>query len=202
MTRIFLTLFLLLWAPLVAAQGNYQVQIGDVLQVEVLEDPTLNRNALVLPDGRISYPFAGTVRAGGRTLNQISRAITSAIATNFATEPTVFVSVARLNTPEQERAVIDPGEDLIEIYFLGEVGSPGPVEVPEGTTMLQGLSRYGGFTDFAATKRIQLRRSKKDGSQELVTINYHALSRGAALTRDFELHDGDVILVPERRLFE
>jgi polysaccharide export outer membrane protein len=33
-------------------------------------------------------------------------------------------------------------------------------------------------------------------------VDYRAISRGAALVRDVELIEGDVILVPERRLFE
>lgn len=43
---------------------DYKVRTGDVLQIEVLEDGTLNRTAIVLPDGQISLPLAGSVRAG------------------------------------------------------------------------------------------------------------------------------------------
>ena len=43
------------------AQQGYQIRPGDVLSVEVLQDPSLNREVLVLPDGSISFPFAGKV---------------------------------------------------------------------------------------------------------------------------------------------
>jgi polysaccharide export outer membrane protein len=68
---------------------------------------------------------------------------------------------------------------------------------------LQALAQSGGLTRFAATKRIQLRRTDpRTGQQQISNINYRALSDGAVMVRDFVLQDGDVILVPERRLFE
>jgi polysaccharide export outer membrane protein len=72
-----------------------------------------------------------------------------------------------------------------------------------GTTLLQGLSLGGGFTNFAATRRIQLRRTHPHtGETSMVTLDYRALSDGGMLRNDPVLADGDVILVPERRLFE
>ncbi len=72
-----------------------------------------------------------------------------------------------------------------------------------GTTILQALSQSGGFTNFAATRRIQLRRTdRQTGRQSVVVINYKAIAAGAVVTNDFALADGDVIVVPERRLFE
>lgn len=182
------------------AQDSYRVKPGDQLSVEVLEDSSLNRSVVVLPDGRFSFPFAGTVRASGRTVSQIQAAVRQAIASNFAVDPTVFVAVTpltELNEPDAAEA------DVNSIYFLGEVSNPGLREVEPGTTLLQALSQAGGFTNFAATKRLQLRRTNsKTGLQSVYQIDYNALSNGAALRNDFPLHDGDVILVPERRLFE
>ena len=51
--------FLLSAAPALAQDG-YLIRAGDILQIEVLEDPSLNRQALVAPDGRITMPLAGT----------------------------------------------------------------------------------------------------------------------------------------------
>ena len=58
-------------------------------------------------------------------------------------------------------------------------------------------SGFHGFTRIAATNRIQLRR----GGQTVV-FNYRALEQGAALARETSLADGDVIVVPQRKLFE
>lgn len=217
--------FLALWAVLLAgmalAQSNYIVRAGDTLSIEVLEDSSLNRSVIVLPDGRFSFPFAGTVQASGRSLTQIEGAVGNAIASNFAAPPNVFISVQQLRADEpptpfevasaqaRARAAFSSQPGLpetgptISIYLLGEVTTPGPQLVIEGTTFLQALSRSGGFSNFAALKRVQIRRTDQStGVQSMFTINYKDLARGAELNGNVVLQEGDVILVPQRRLFE
>lgn len=198
--RIVAGLLLAVLAAMAAtAQQQYRVSPGDTLTIEVLEDTSLNRSLVVLPDGRFSFPFAGSVLAAGRTVGQIEQALTAAIAPNFSVTPSVFVSVQ----PGSAEAFAEPAAATIEIYFIGEVNTPGLAEVEPGTTFLQALALGGGPTRFAATKRIQLRRTDpKSRTQKVYKIDYNALSKGAALRNDFPLRDGDVILVPERRLFE
>lgn len=185
-----------------SAQSDYRVRTGDTLTVEVLEDSSLNRSAIVLPNGQFSFPFAGTLQGAGRTIAQIEASIRGAIAGNFTVAPTVFVAV----TPREPRPDLFPPaeeeEPTIRIYFVGEFTSPGLQELTPGTTFLQAIAASGGFTDFAATKRIQLRRTNRSGLQSVYEINYRALSDGAVMQNDFALHEGDVILAPERRLFE
>lgn len=200
-TRFMAVLALVVTAGAALAQSEYRARSGDTLLIEVLEDSSLNRSVVVLPDGRFSFPFAGTLRGAGRTVGQIEASITSAIAGNFASTPNVFVSVQ----PKERR----PGsgtpakERTIDIYFLGEVNAPGLKEVSPGTTFLQAIAQSGGLTKFAATKRIQLRSTNRTtGAQTITSFNYKALSEGASLRVDPKLRDGDVILVPERRLFE
>lgn len=195
---VILLAFVLIFGTITVAeaQSAYRVRTGDTLEVQVLEDPSLDRAVRVLPDGRISFPFAGTLRAAGLTVPQIERNIRIAISSNFASEPNVFVFVV----PE-EREPLEP--QIINIYLLGEFNTPGLAEMPPGTTLLQALSMGGGMTRFAATKRVQLRRTDpKTGIQSAHKINFKALAEGAALNNDIVLKDGDVILVPEKRLFE
>ncbi len=198
---------LILTATASMAQDGYRIRPGDTLAIEVLEDNTLNRSVLVLPDGSISFPFAGTLIAGGRTVQQVAVSLTRQLASNFANEPTVFVNVRALRPdpiiPPNSGIPAPIEDETISIYFLGEVNSSGPKVVEPGTTFLQSLAQSGGFTQFAATKRIQLRRTDPTtGQSTVITVNYRALSRGANLNRNIVLQEGDVILVPERRLFE
>jgi polysaccharide export outer membrane protein len=181
------------------AQSDYRIRVGDVLQIEVLEDPSLDRAVAVLPSGQISFPFAGTLNAGGRTIGQVQAAIQNALSPNFAAPPTVFVGVQPLQD-EQAMAEARLGP-TIDVYFVGEVNRPGMVQVKQGTSLLQAVAISGGVSRFAAIKRIQLRRTGADGVQRVTILNYKALADGA-VTNDIELKDGDVILVPERRLFE
>ncbi|WP_245837975.1 polysaccharide biosynthesis/export family protein [Tropicimonas sediminicola] len=182
-----------------AAQGNYLIQPGDQLAVEILEDSTLNRQVLVLPDGKFGFPMVGAVTAAGRTAEQVERSIASSIASNFSVTPTVFVSVVGL---APTAPAIEEADNSFVVYLVGEVNAPGPKAVLPGTTVLQLLSQSGGFTKYAATKRLQLRREDANKQQRMYKINYRAISRGAEMTMDPQLVEGDVLLVPERRLFE
>ncbi len=176
-----------------AQSAGYRIQRGDTLTVTVLEDDSLNRQVLVLPDGRVSVPLAGSVQAAGQTVEAVERAITDRLASNFAVRPNVFVSVV---------SVIED-EETFPIFVLGRVGSPGVREVESGTTLLQAVALAGGLDRFAATKRIQLRRTDpQTGQERLFLFNYRAVERGGSIESMITLREGDVILVPERRLFE
>ncbi len=195
MKRVILTLLVLLMAPAAWAQ-RYQIQAGDRLDISVLEDPTLNRQVLVSPDGRISVPIAGNIRAGGRSTSQVERTIQERLASGFEVTPTVTVSLVAL-APEPS-----PDENFIEIYVIGEVSRPGLLRVEGGTTLLQALSQVGGMSKFAATKRIQLRRIVKGGGEEIFVFNYRGIERGQRVNTSLTVREGDVIVVPERKLFE
>ena len=186
-------LAVLLAAPMAIAQSaGYRIQPGDQLAITVLEDDTLNRQLLVLPDGTISVPLAGTIRAGGRSVESVEAVIADQLASNFAVRPSVFVSVVS----------VDETYGTFPIFVMGQVATPGAVEVEPGTTMLQAIALAGGLDRFAATKRIQLRRSNSTGQERLYLFNFKAVERGGAIQSMITLREGDVIIVPERRLFE
>jgi polysaccharide export outer membrane protein len=194
MNRIVLALLAAVLAvPAAFAQSaSYRIQPGDQLAVTVLEDDTLNRQVLVLPDGRISVPLAGSVRAAGQTVESVERAIADRLASNFAVRPSVFVSVT---------GVVEE-EETFPIFVIGQVDNPGRVDVETGTTLLQAIALAGGFDRFAATKRIQLRRTDSSGQERLYLFNFKAVERGGAIQSMITMREGDVIIVPERNLFE
>ncbi|MSU91737.1 polysaccharide export protein [Rhodobacteraceae bacterium 2CG4] len=201
--RILIVALSLILAALPAlAQSRYLIKPGDTLDISVLEDPSLNRQALVLPDGRISLPMAGTVQAAGRTVEDVQSAITEGIAGNFAARPNVFVGLSSLAEPAPviTGPIVVP---TIDVFVLGEVNSPGLAEMPPGINILQALAMAGGPSRFAATRRIQLRRTDPGTGKTYTSLfNYDAVMKGAELRNLFPLQSGDVILVPERRLFE
>jgi polysaccharide biosynthesis/export protein len=180
-----------------AAQDGYLIRPGDVLRVEVLEDPGLNRATLVSPDGRISFPLAGGVVAAGRTLEQLQTDLSTRIASNFATPPNVFISLEKLAEPRASTGGGTRAAATIEVFVMGEAANPGKLDVKPGTTLLQAFAQMGGFSPFAATKRVQLHR----GGQ-ITTLSYDAIERGTSTLGDTVLQEGDVIVVPQRKLFE
>jgi len=90
----------------------------------------------------------------------------------------------------------------VTVYAMGEFNTQGAVNIKGGTTLLQFLAEAGGLSRFAATKRIQLHRpDKKTGSETVYKFDYKAVQAGARAPV-IVLRDGDVIVAPERKLFE
>lgn len=181
----------LLLAPVAQAQDSYRIKPGDVLRIEVLEDSTLNRTTLVLPDGRVTMPLAGTVSAGGRSIEAVQADIAQKLAPNFAAAPNVYVGLEKVS---EARAT--GGSAGVTVYVMGEAAKPGKYSVRSGSNLLQVLAETGGFSKFAATNRVQVQR----GGQ-VMTFDYRAVERGAA-AMPMTVMNGDVIVIPARRLFE
>ena len=158
----------------------------------------------------ISLPLVGNVRASGKSVEGLRAAISSALAPNFASAPTVFLSVGQLNPvttavtgalAQQAAANVRP-YGTVTIYAMGEFNTQGAKNIKSGTTLLQFLAEAGGLSRFAATKRIQLHRpDKKTGSETVYKFDYKAVQAGARAPV-IVLRDGDVIVAPERKLFE
>lgn len=191
-------LSLLMLLPVAGAAQGYRISPGDILRIEVIEDEALNRSVLVDPRGRINFPLAGTILVSGKTVGAVQSTLVANLTPNFAAPPSVFVSL------QEVAPLVEPIEpEPITVFVLGEVANPGRVEVEPGTTLLQAFAAMGGFSNFAATKRVQLRRADpKTGVETVTTLNYKAMTEGRSANATLPLHDGDVILVPARRLFE
>lgn len=196
-------LFLCLVGTVSEAQNGYRIGSGDTLQIEVLEDPSLNRSVLVLPDGSISFPFVGTLRAAGLTVSDLRQSLAAGLAPNFANQPTVVVSVSSL-AEGPEPAPFAPFEvPTIDVYITGEVNNAGKVDVEPGTTILQLVATAGGLTPFAASTRIQLHRTDRaTGRTYVYLFSYSGKGKGARIGPGTRLVPGDVVIVPARRLFE
>lgn len=186
--------------PGAAMAQEYRIRSGDRLSIEVLEDASLNRTVSVLPGGTINFPYLGSMNVSGQSPTAVGNRISQALSGVLAAPPTVFVSAI-----PQEPVLLPPSQTVAEdpvinIYIMGEASAPGPKAVAPGTTFLQALSQGGGLSPYAATKRIQLRRAATPG--QVITVNYAAIMKGAVMNYDPVLGEGDVIVIPERSLFE
>lgn len=203
---VFVLFILSHMAGFVQAQG-YLLQPGDVIEVTVIEDPNLNRRTLIGPDGRINLPLAGTVVAGGRTIEAVQASVRRNLANSFVAPPTVTVSLVATAPPPlpDPPAAPEPEEEFIlwQVYVLGEVRNPGRFEYDseEPITILQALAYAGGPDVFAARNRIQIRRFI-EGTETVLLFDYEALEKGDGFSLNGVLEDGDVIVVPERGLFD
>ena len=190
-----------------AAQQAYGLRAGDTLRVEVLDDPSMNRTVLIAPDGRITFPQAGSMRVSGTTVDAVKSELVTRLTPSFAAPPTVFVSLERLAERVVRPIVQGPPaapipDPVVSVFVMGEANKLGQIDVTPGTTVLQMFAIMGGFTKFAATKRVQLRRTDMNGAEQVYTLNYHHIQQGLVNTGMTPMANGDVIVIPQRRLFE
>lgn len=197
MKRFLYLMVILAFAPAALAQGVYRIKPGDTLDITVLEDPNLNRSVLVRPDGGISMPVAGNIQAGGNSIEAVEKLITDRIAAGFSVSPTVSVALTGIGVPAG-----GGGSATVDVFFVGEISNPGTVTVKRGSTLLQALAAAGGLGQFAAERRIQLRRTDRSGHETIFLFDYKAVQNGAAIKNNLTVRAGDVIVVPERKLFE
>lgn len=177
------------------AQSAYKIRSGDTLKIEVLEDASLNRDSLVLPGGTFSFPYAGSIAAAGRSTGDIASDLSSRLASNFTTAPTVFVSVSEIPIPVATGPAVNLARST-DIFITGEIANPGKLDA-RGITILQAIAQGGGLTKFAAGKRIQLRRGSK-----IYPYNYYTNGGSGSIPGNTVLAPGDVVVVPQRTLFE
>lgn len=191
-----------------AAAQDYLLQSGDVIEITVLEDPNLNRRVLVGPDGNVSLPLAGKIKAGDRTLAQVQSTIRARLSGQFVNPPSVTASLVALGPPDPIDAVEPEEEEEEEIYtfyVLGQVARPGNFNYTADKTIsvLQALAMAGGPGVFAANSRIQIRTAGGAGdASEVRLFDYAAIEEGAASGEPILVEDGMVIVVPERGFFE
>jgi polysaccharide export outer membrane protein len=198
LTGLLAAILLMIPALAGAAGSGYKIQPGDTLQLEVVQDSSLNRQLLVLPDGSVTVPMVGTIAAAGHTVDEVRATITQGLASSFTSKPAVYLSVAAIPLAANGGAA----KPSVSIYVMGEVNKPGAIEVLPGTTLIQALATSGGFTNFAATRRLELLRlDRASGRQQVYDYDYRALTAGPSAPA-VVLREGDVIVVPQRKLFE
>ena len=194
--RILLIFVLFLGCSIATQAQSQTLKSGDAISITVYQDPKLDRQVLIGPSGMISFPLAGQVRAAGMTPTDLERVLKSALRGRFTEEPDVTVSLVGLSSSTLVEDDLKP-----KFFITGEVLRPGPFVLRTKLNVVQAIAVAGGFSPFAAKKRIQVRR-KIDGVESLFVFNYDDFFSGRNFDDNVNLRAGDVIIVPERGLFE
>jgi polysaccharide export outer membrane protein len=195
--RMLISIVLMCLGVWVTAAAAETLKPGDSLNISVLQDPKLDRSVVVDPSGEIAFPLAGHIRARGLTPQALEKVLTAKLKDNYKDE-NLDVMVAIASSPKDI-----PEEDLKpKIFITGEVIRPGSYVVRQKTTLMQAIALAGGIGPFAAKRRIQVRRHLKDGDEAIFVFDYKAYEAGADVEANIALRAGDVIMVPERGVFE
>ena len=173
--------------------GAQALKPGDAISISVYQDPKLDRQIIIDKGGFISVPLAGRIRASGLTPGQLEDVIKAKLKDKFTEEPDVTVGVGAEKPLEED---LKP-----RIFVTGEVLRPGFFIVRLKTTVLQAVSMAGGFAPYAAKRRIQVRR-QVDGSEVMYLFDYVNFHKGRNVEDNIDLLPGDVVIIPERSIFE
>jgi len=159
----------------------YVIGAEDVLSIYVWKEPDMSKSVPVRPDGMISLPLVGEVKAAGYTPVQLQDVLAEAMK-KYISEPQVTVVVEKV--------------DSLNFNIVGEVNKPGYYPLTRRLTVLDAISLAGGFKDFAKSKKIYVLRTAANGTQERLPFNYKQVIKGESPEQNIELQPRDTIVVP------
>ena len=165
-----------------SADPEYLIGPGDVLAIDVWHEPEISRSLPVRPDGRLSLPLAGELRAQGLTTDQLAAQIAQRLK-KYMDHPAVTVMV----TDAQSR----------RFNILDMVNHPGSFPLNHPTTVLDAIAEAGGLRDFAHEKKIYvIRKRASDGVEIRFNFNYDQVQRGLHMEQNILLQPNDTVVVP------
>jgi polysaccharide biosynthesis/export protein len=159
---------------------DYRISPEDVLDISVWREDDLQGQVVVRPDGGISFPLVGDLRAAGKSPAELQAEITQRLEA-YIPDAVVTVSVAELRG--------------LRIYVSGRVQNPGQYTVGRYVDVLQAISLAGGLTPFADERSISIIR-RENGREVVYPFNYREVQRGRNLKQNILLQPDDVVVVP------
>jgi polysaccharide biosynthesis/export protein len=165
----------------VNARPGYVIGAGDVLSVNVLNEPEVTGKVPVRPDGMITVPLIGDVQASGLTTDKLEATITKKLS-DYVKQPAVTVVVEEMNSRE--------------FNVLGKVQHPGAFALNKPTRVLDALALAGGFNEFAKKNKVYILRTDASGQTTRLPFNYKKVAAGEDDSENVQLQAGDTVIVP------
>ena len=157
----------------------------DVLRIQVFNQQQISGDTTIDSSGDITPPFLSTVHAEGRTIDDLIAELTRLYRLRLLLrDPIVSVTLVSQRTL---RATIGGGG----------VPRAGTYTILPGDTVLGLLNQGGGaIRDIADLRRAYLRHA---GTSENIPIDLYALTVYGDVSQNYEIQDGDELVVPESR---
>lgn len=169
----------------------YKITLTDLLRVDVYQEEDLRTMSRVDSKGNINLPLVSEVHVVGLTISEAQRAVENAYQEGrFLRNPQVTINVEAY-APR-------------EVSIQGQIRSPGryPLPIETSMTVLELVTRAGGFTDTAKGTAVNITRVLPDGKKQVFTIDVDSLlkgKKGANISdNSLMLEPGDIVFVPER----
>ncbi|HVO78679.1 MAG TPA: polysaccharide biosynthesis/export family protein [Candidatus Bathyarchaeia archaeon] len=160
---------------------SYVIGAEDTLSIYVWKEPDMSKSVPVRPDGMISLPLVGEIKAAGYTPVQLQGVLAEAMK-RVISDPQVTVVVEKIAS--------------LSFNIVGEVNHPGYFPLTRRMTVLDAIALSGGFKDFAKVKKVYVLRTGANGTQERLPFNYKEVIAGKNPQQNIELQPRDTIVVP------
>jgi polysaccharide export outer membrane protein len=160
---------------------SYIIGIDDGLVINVWKEQELSRSVAVRPDGMITLPLVGEIKAVGLTPMQLRDQIVIALQ-KVMSDPQVTVIVSAVNS--------------MSFNMVGQVAKPGYYQLTRPMTVLDAIALAGGFRDFAKQTKVYVLRTTPDGKQARLKFNYKQVIKGKNMAQNIPLLPGDTLVVP------
>lgn len=157
--------------------------VGDVISINVWENNNLNTEATIRPDGTVTMPLVGDVKAAGET--------PTSLKTKLKTQIQNFV---RLQGSEVTVSVKQWKSYRFTIQ--GEVSRAGVFTSDQYVTVADAIALAGGLSRFAKRNEMVLMRRDAKGKIRQIPLDYEALASGKRPDMNIYVLAGDTIWVP------
>jgi len=166
-------------------EREYYIDIGDVLDISVWRIPDLSRSEVIVrPDGKISFPLIGDIKAEGLTLTQLGDIVTEKLKA-YVKEPQVSIMIRHF------------GEQTNKVIILGEVPGPGVYKFSTPPTIIELVAAAGGYTRYAVLDSIMVIRGDVRTKPEVTRVNIAQIIKRGRLTENIFLKPNDIVYVPK-----
>jgi len=156
---------------------SYALRPGDTIGIDVFGQPEFSKTLTIAPNGTISYPYVGTIRAAGSTVDQVKATIEQALK-RFFKDPVVTVYVLKYSP--------------VYVYLQGAINKSLDISQLPDLTLTKLFSHLGvtvnSEIDFT---KVAVVRSGKSTTYNLLPFFY-----GEYLANDPVLSEGDIVYLP------
>jgi polysaccharide export outer membrane protein len=164
-------------------KSEYVLGPSDMLKIAIWHNPDLSADATVRPDGAISLPLLGDLKAAGRTPSKLRDEIVQRLAT-FIKEESVTVTVAVV------------GINSYRFVVTGNVEKPGSYAASRYVTVVEALVMAGGPNRFANPDQTIIIRNDAAKGTRRIPIDFPSILNGTHPEQDLTLLPGDTVYVP------
>lgn len=176
MKKIVLILVLSIFIAVSSEAIEYRIGGGDTMEISVWGNPELSTSATVRPDGMISIPALGDVKAEGMTPMELTEVIKKDLG-KLVKAPIVTVMVT--------------GMSSYRVYVIGRGTNAGTTVLNRETTLLKLLSNIGALDNADLESAYLVRDNKK------IKENFEVLIYKGDYKQDIVLESGDIIFIPD-----